>query len=128
MIYTYIHTQSPLPLTHLCSICRVHIDTAIHQRTVHVRHHGTHIASSVGLRLLQLEVTDRLLHAGVPGEVVALVDGVDQLLLGGQGHVLCGEDELSDGGVQGEALHAVAVGQHKLSGRAVCAVASHEDL
>lgn len=113
---------------YLGGVSRVHVDASIHQRAMHIRHHATHIAGRVRSGLLLLEVVHRRLHSAVPSEVVALVDRVNRLADLGDGHALRGEDKLTDGRVQGEALHAVAVCEDQLGSAAVGAVAGADDL
>jgi hypothetical protein len=113
---------------YLCHVGRIHVDAPIHQGAVHIRDHGPHITRTVRLGLLLLEVVDGLLHGRVPGEVVALVDGVDQLTVLWDHHLLCCHDELADRRIQSVALYAVPVGKHKLSGATICAIASTNNL
>mmetsp|Transcript_70654 Transcript_70654/g.160470 ORF Transcript_70654/g.160470 Transcript_70654/m.160470 type:complete len:276 (+) Transcript_70654:40-867(+) len=106
-------------------VCRVEEDAAIEQCAVHIGDHGANIPSCEAIALAVLhEVLDGL----VPGVEVPFVAGVDLLAATlGQLHGLH-EEELPYGDVEGESVHALAVGDHELSGRAEHAVARRDAL
>ena len=89
---------------------------------MHVGHHRPHVPQRVGAAgggvLARLHVR---LAGGIPVEAVALVDGVDLALLGDD-DVGVREHKLAEGGVEGEAGHAAAGGDHEVGHAAVHAV------
>mmetsp|Transcript_2900 Transcript_2900/g.5530 ORF Transcript_2900/g.5530 Transcript_2900/m.5530 type:complete len:407 (+) Transcript_2900:52-1272(+) len=96
-------------------IPRVGEDSSVQQGTVNIADHGTDVTRAVlgsALAFTLLEVVDVGLELGVPVEVVGFIHGVDLATLGDL-HVRVSEDELSDGGVEGEAVEAVSGGDHK---------------
>mmetsp|Transcript_122757 Transcript_122757/g.343629 ORF Transcript_122757/g.343629 Transcript_122757/m.343629 type:complete len:382 (-) Transcript_122757:80-1225(-) len=104
---------------------RVQEDAAVQQRAVHVRDHGAHVPRRVAVVFASLDVAE---DRRVPLQRVPLVAGEDFLAaVSGHLHVR-DEEELPKGGVEGEALHAGAEGDDELRGRAVHAVAGHDDV
>ena len=85
--------------------------------------HGTNVTGRVLVLLKPINVR---LESGVPVEVVGLVDGVDLATLGYL-DVGVSQDELTNLGVQGEAIDTITEGQDQDSGGGVHAIAgSHQ--
>lgn len=104
----------------------VHVNTSIQQVAMEVGDQRADIAT--GVRAMRRLVLDfhpvrELLDGLVPLVVVRLVDG-EALGVRGQLHVLVGQDELTDGGVEREAVNAVASRVDQHAGRAIQHVAS----
>mmetsp|Transcript_10958 Transcript_10958/g.32462 ORF Transcript_10958/g.32462 Transcript_10958/m.32462 type:complete len:448 (+) Transcript_10958:187-1530(+) len=104
-------------------------DASVEERTVHVANHGAHVALRIGL-LPRLEDLHRLLARVIPEVGVALVAAVDLLAaVRGDLDISVGVDELTDGRIQGKAVHAPALeANHQLCGSAVHAVASDDEI
>mmetsp|Transcript_4980 Transcript_4980/g.10733 ORF Transcript_4980/g.10733 Transcript_4980/m.10733 type:complete len:262 (+) Transcript_4980:506-1291(+) len=103
----------------------VAVDASVQQGAVEVTDQGANVAGAVGLAVPLggvLQAGHVVLHALVPQVGVALVEGVDLANLGDLDVPVC-QHELSHQGVQGEAVHAVADGEHHDVGAAVQAVA-----
>mmetsp|Transcript_378 Transcript_378/g.1138 ORF Transcript_378/g.1138 Transcript_378/m.1138 type:complete len:265 (-) Transcript_378:282-1076(-) len=100
-------------------------DAAVEQGPVHVRDHGAHVAGSVARVLAVLHVRD---DGRVPLQRVALIAREDLLAARGVHLHVRDKEELAEGRVQREALHARAEGHHELRGRAVHAVAGDHDV
>ena len=101
-------------------VAGVPVDAAVEHRAVKVAHEASDVPRGVGLAVLGVPAFFQrvhvLLESGLPVDVVALVEGVDLPLLRDL-DVLVGQDELADGRVQGEAVDAVADGEHHDGGR-----------
>mmetsp|Transcript_34102 Transcript_34102/g.88158 ORF Transcript_34102/g.88158 Transcript_34102/m.88158 type:complete len:437 (-) Transcript_34102:64-1374(-) len=104
---------------------RVNEDATVQQGAVHIGDHGADIAGGVpGV----LEVLYALEDRSVPLQRVSLVARVDFLAALGVHLHIRDEQELAERGVAREALHAVAEGDDELSGGAIYAVASDNDI
>ena len=102
-------------------------DAAVENRAVHVGHHRANVAKAVGLARVVLKVLDVVLKPRVPQALVALVDRVDGAA-GGNAEVSLREDELANGGVEGEAVDLVADGEDEVRGGAVHGVAGGDEV
>jgi hypothetical protein len=60
--------------THLGGISWIEIDASIHEGSMHVRDHGTHVSGGVGSGGVELEAIHSSLHVAVPGGVITVVD------------------------------------------------------
>ncbi len=124
-----VHQAQLARLVRLAGITRVHEHAATGEDTVHVGHHRGDPAHVVvapqrpGFTGQQLG--DVTLHRGFP---VALVGHVDGEFLGRLWHldVVVGEHEAAEFTIQGEALYAIAQGQHQHGLRAVDGVAGSD--
>jgi hypothetical protein len=107
---------------------RVQVDASVEEGAVDISDHGTDVASCVGRWFVELEFVDGSLHVLVPGNVVTVVDRVDGLGFCWDLELKSGEDELTDRGIQSEALHSETVPHHELRGASVAAVAGTDHL
>ncbi len=99
-------------------------DATIENSTVNVGDHGANVTSTVLATTFLLYV---FTCGGIPLGGVALVDGVD-LTLARNAHVTVGENELADGGIQGEAMHTETSRHDDGGGGTVKRVASGKKL
>mmetsp|Transcript_5490 Transcript_5490/g.21653 ORF Transcript_5490/g.21653 Transcript_5490/m.21653 type:complete len:407 (+) Transcript_5490:72-1292(+) len=117
--------QQPQLAVGVLGVARVAVHAAVEHGAVEVAHERADVARRVGLgarALRRLGEVDVVLHALGPVGGVALVERVDLALLGDL-DVVVAEDELANGGVEGEAVHAVPDGEHEDHRRRVHAVA-----
>lgn len=94
-------------------------DTSVEESTVHVGDHGSNVTGRVGLAVGgELDGLEVLEGGGVEVERVTLVERVD-LATVGDADVRVGEDELSEGLVESEAVNTLAGGEDKVARGAV---------
>eukprot|EP00968_Pinguiococcus_pyrenoidosus_P014315 scaffold1307_cov200-Pinguiococcus_pyrenoidosus.AAC.4 len=111
------------------AVGRVEEDTAVEDRSVHIGHHGAHVALREGLRLRVLEARHRSHHLLVPERAVSLVHAVDSLGLVRDAHLSARVHELAEARIQREAVDAaVGEGAHELRGGTIHAVARAHDV
>lgn len=98
----------------------VQVDTTVEDRAVDIGHHGSNVASRVGL-LGVLELCTGLLDGLIPVGRVSFVAGVDRLATAGRKHhLLTSVDEFSNGAVEAESVHVAALERKdQLDGRTV---------